>query len=89
MGVQIGETVLDGKRRIFVDNVISGSGADRAGVQSGDIILSANGKTVSSFVDIRNILDTLSPGDEMSMQAMRNGSVIEFSITLDESRPPT
>jgi len=88
MGVQIGMTELDGEPRIFVDDVVSESGAARAGVRPGDIIISVNGNAISSFEELRAILDTLSPGDEMAMQAMRNGMMIEFSIILDESRPP-
>lgn len=88
MGVQVGEVILDGERRIFIDNVISGGGAARAGVLPGDIILSANGQPISTFETFRAILDTFAPGDTMTLQVMRNAEIIEFAIILDEFLPP-
>ena len=87
MGVQIGMTELNGAPRILIDGVAVGSGAERAGVQPGDIIISANETHVSTFGELRAILDTLSPGDELSLQVLRNGRMIVFPIILSEFRP--
>ena len=85
IGVQIGATTLNGEPRIFVDSVVSGGGADAAGVQAGDIIISANGFSVTTFEGLRSILDTLSPGDTMPLQVMRDSAMVSFSIVLQES----
>ncbi|MCL2851642.1 MAG: trypsin-like peptidase domain-containing protein [Defluviitaleaceae bacterium] len=86
MGVQITMTELDGEPRVLVDSLTGGGGAQRAGVQSGDIIISLNERSVSSFEGLRAILDTFSPGEVISMQVMRDGETVSFSITLDEFR---
>ena len=85
IGVQIGATTLNGEPRVYVDSTVSGGGADTAGVLAGDIIISANGMSVSTFEGLRSILDTLSPGDEMHLQILRDDALILFPITLNES----
>lgn len=88
MGVQIG--MMDaggGQARVIVDSVLPGSGALRAGVQPGDIILSANGTEVHSFQELRQVLDTLAPGDAMPLVVLRNGTSTGLVIVLDEFRP--
>ncbi|MCL2673783.1 MAG: trypsin-like peptidase domain-containing protein [Defluviitaleaceae bacterium] len=87
MGVQIGNTQLGGTPRIFIETVVAGSAADNAGVQQGDIILMMNGAEVNEFLELRRIIDTLSPGDELTLVVFRDNMQREFTLILDEFRP--
>jgi len=87
MGVQIGNTGHDGEPRIFIDNVVVGSAADNAGVERGDIIISMNGVEISEFLELRRIIDSLSPGDELTLVVIRDNIQREFTLILDEFRP--
>ena len=87
MGVQIGMVVMGGEPRVYIDGVVSGSGANRAGVQPGDIIASINGNNVTSVQEVRAALDELEPGDDIPLVVFRNGTTLTLQITLDEFRP--
>jgi serine protease Do len=85
LGVQI--TVQDGTSNVQVASVNHGSAAERAGVMVGDVILSANGASVSSFADLRTVLDSLSPGDMVELRLQRGSEEVTLTAVLDEYRP--
>jgi serine protease Do len=71
-----GEAVNNGEglSGIWVASVESGSPADRAGIQGGDIITELEGlvlATDSTMADYCDILRTHSPGDTLSIQVVR------------------
>lgn len=67
-----------------VNNVASGSPADRAGVQQGDIITQANGQTITSGDDLLVALAHSKPGSTMKLTVNRNGTTMHLSVTLGE-----
>ena len=87
MGVQIGNTHQGTTPRVFIESVVAGSGADNAGLQRGDIIISMNGTEISEFLELRRIIDTLSPGDELTLEILRGNIQMEVTLILDEFRP--
>jgi len=94
LGISINELMqgggfggASGGRIVQVASVNSGSAAYRAGIRTGDIILSVGGTVVSSFDGLRAILDSLSPGDEVEIRISRNGAEIAVTAVLDEYRP--
>lgn len=52
---------------VYVAGVISGTGADKAGLQKRDVITSFNGQSVSSMKEIQSALSSLSPGDKVEV----------------------
>ena len=69
----------------YVKDVIPGSPADLAGLQTGDIIKKI-GFWPSGFVDLNHILQKLSGkhGDKISMKVQRNGECIKKSFRLKD-----
>jgi serine protease Do len=85
LGVQI--TVQNGSGKVQVASVNRNSAAERGGIIESDILLSANGKELSTFADLRMVLDGLSPGDAMELRILRNNDEVVLTIILDEYTP--
>jgi 2-alkenal reductase len=56
--------------------------AAKAGLQSGDIIVSIDGATLDNTVSLRGLLMQYHPGDTISVAALRNGRQVEMQLTL-------
>jgi regulator of sigma E protease len=63
-----------------VDSVVAGSPAEQAGFAPGDVIESINGRTVSSFDDIVDIV-TLRAGEALSVVVERDGRPLTLTAT--------
>ena len=57
--------------------------ADTAGLQRGDVILSANGTDVASPKDLREVIAGMEPGDELTIGYYRDGPA-DVTVTLGE-----
>ena len=64
-----------------VGNVVDGSGADKAGVQRGDEVLTIDGRSVSTFEDVGPVVAP-NPGDEVEVVVLRDGAEVELDATL-------
>jgi serine protease Do len=51
----------------FVESVQSGTGADSAGIQTGDVITSINGTPVTDSKSLRDALGPLHPGTSVNV----------------------
>ena len=51
----------------YISKVLDGSGADKAGLEIGNIITKVNGKEVTSLTDIRDVLYSKSKGDKITL----------------------
>ena len=51
----------------FVSNVQAGSGASSAGIQTGDVIVSINGKTINDQNALHLALTIYHPGDKVDV----------------------
>jgi S1-C subfamily serine protease len=65
-----------------VMSVISGTGADAAGVKQGDVIVGINKTTVGSAQDVGSIISALRPGDIISLHVVRGKRHLTISVTL-------
>jgi serine protease Do len=78
---QIGYTGQDG---VAVQQVVPGSPADKAGLQPGDVVLSADGKTFSSADDLRKYIASKKPGDILRLNVWSQGIKKFVAVTLEE-----
>ena len=53
---------------IYVDSVVSGSGAEDAGIMAGDVIVSFDGKDVSTMDELNAIKNTKNIGDKIEIK---------------------
>jgi len=68
----------------LVGDVTTGSPAERAGLQKGDIIREVDGKPVDTGNQLRNRISSQAPGSTVSLKVDRNGAVRTFTVKLDE-----
>lgn len=76
---------LNVQRGAFVSEVMPNSGSAKAGVKSGDVIVSLNGKSLSSFAELRSRIATTEPGSKVKLGMLRDGKPLEVEVTLDKS----
>ena len=72
---------------IYVVDVVSGSSADKAGLQPGDRIVSIDGSEIASRDDVTSIIDQHTAGDTISITVARDGQMVTVSATLGEQTP--
>ena len=65
-------------------NPASGSGAERAGMQAGDVIISADGQPVDRVSTLQRIVRNHAPGEKVRLEVMRYGDKKSFDVTLTE-----
>ncbi|BEL96428.1 serine endoprotease DegQ [Serratia ureilytica] len=75
----------DAQRGAFVSEVLPKSAAAKAGIKAGDILVSVDGKPVSSFAELRAKVGTTAPGKTLKVGLLRDGKPQEVSVTLDNS----
>ncbi|MPN29874.1 hypothetical protein SDC9_177327 [bioreactor metagenome] len=65
-----------------VESVVKDKPADRAGVLAGDIIVEANGTTITSHVQLVGIVLSQMIGDELKIKVYRDGEYLDLTIVL-------
>lgn len=71
---------------VYVAEVVQGSGAAAAGIKPTDIIVELDGKKVTKFEDLADILDTHKVGDTVKAKILRNSKYKEINIILSEMK---
>jgi serine protease Do len=68
----------------LVSNVIGNSPAEKAGLLRGDVIIEFKGKPVDEPYNLRNIVASTRPGDEIEIKVIRDGEIEAFTVTIGE-----
>jgi len=68
----------------LVNGVEKGGPAEKAGVETGDIILRFDGKQVAASADLPRIVGGTKPGSKVPMQVWRKGQTRDVSVTVGE-----
>ncbi len=71
-------------RGILIAGVQNGGPAQKAGLRSGDVILQVNGKDVNDSNALRNEIASMSPGTDVTLHILRNGSEQDVHVKLAE-----
>ncbi len=69
----------------YVNSVTEDSAADNAGIEVGDIITKCNGKRINSASDLVLAIRSINPGDSLTLEINRDGSIEEIDAVLDAS----
>ncbi len=75
---------LPNTRGAFVGNVVEGTAAARAGLQSRDVIREVDGEEIRTMPQIRNKIATSQPGQELILGVWRDERMIRVPVTLGE-----
>jgi serine protease Do len=68
----------------LVNGIEKGGPAERAGVETGDIILRFDGKPVVASADLPRIVGSTRPGAKVPLQLWRKGQTKEVTVTVGE-----
>ena len=90
LGVQIAELTqeiadkegLENIEGVYVAEVTEGGAAKLAGLKSGDVITSINGKKVNSTTQLKESVGQYRPGDKIDVEVNRNGHHHHYDLTL-------
>jgi serine protease Do len=95
IGVQIDQVTKDVAESIglgkpqgaLVRSVESGSPADKAGVEAGDIVTRFDGKTIERATDLQRLVGNTKPGTRSTMTVFRRGGSKDIAVTVAEIEP--
>ncbi|MEO6409946.1 MAG: DegQ family serine endoprotease [Burkholderiaceae bacterium] len=68
----------------LVRSVESGGPADKAGVEAGDIITKADGKTIERSGELPRVIGGVKPGSKVTLQVFRRGASRDLIVTVGE-----
>jgi len=68
----------------LVANVISDGPADKAGIETGDVIVEFDGMSIKSVDHLRNNVSISKPDASYSLTVVRDGSKKSFKVTLEK-----
>jgi serine protease Do len=75
---------LDSTKGALVTQVEAKSPAEKAGIESGDVVLSVNDKTVDGPSELRMYVAGIAPGTKVDVKVWRDGKEKTFAVTLSE-----
>ena len=81
LGVSLG-FALNGENGALVENVYDGSGADRAGVQAGDLITAIDGVALTSQPEVMARLKGLLAGQRVDVGILRDGKQVLITAQM-------
>ena len=83
----IGITATESRNGLTVYTVAEDSGAKKAGVKVGDLIIKADGIVVKTVDELNDIKDKKAPGDKVTLTIIRDGELLEIKVELQEDKP--
>ena len=75
---------LDRPRGALVEQVLDDGPAKKAGVKTGDVILSVNGKSVERSTQLPSMVSAIKPGETAKVEVWRDGASRTINIKVDE-----
>ena len=69
---------------VYVKSVEDFSAAEKGGLKSGDVIVEADGKSITTMDELNEIKNSHQIGDEMKLKINRNGTEKEITLSLGE-----
>jgi hypothetical protein len=71
---------------VKINGTVPGSGAAKAGLASGDVIVQWNDAKLDSLQQLQNLLDAGKPGQTVKLGVIRDGKRIDLDATLAERK---
>jgi predicted metalloprotease with PDZ domain len=84
LGVELEEEIEYPEGGARIDRVVDGSAADEAGLEENDIIVGIDGRTIRGPRALTEELRDREPGDEISLNVVRDGRESTFDVELGE-----
>ncbi len=74
---------------VYVIEVSPFSAAEKAGIRAADVIVKADGQTVTTKNELEKIKNKHKAGEKMTLELVREGKTVSVTVTLDEEKPAT
>tara|TARA_B100001559_G_scaffold89009_1_gene74376 strand:+ start:76 stop:1248 length:1173 start_codon:yes stop_codon:yes gene_type:complete len=71
----------------IIGEVVSGNSADKAGLKSGDEIISINNQSINKWIDLQTVLRPI-PNTPIDVDIIRDGKELNFSFTTSSNFIP-
>jgi Do/DeqQ family serine protease len=66
----------------YISKVLKNSGAEKAGLHKGDVILKLDSQTITSFPELTGYISTKRPNDKINVTILRDGRNMVIPVTL-------
>ena len=76
---ELGTTLTEG---VFVKKVNKNTGAEKAGILKGDVIVKLDNQNITSFSELSGYINTKRPNDKVQVSYIRNGKTETALVTL-------
>lgn len=86
-GFNIDKTTADRYKLVegvYVSEVMSGTPAQKAGIQKGDMITEIDGKAITTMEELNSIKNTKKVGDKITLKVYRQEKYTNVEVTLEE-----
>ncbi|WP_102399454.1 S1C family serine protease [Haloimpatiens massiliensis] len=84
-GGTVNPQATGGIEGVYVSKLVPNGGAQRAGIQAGDIMIEFDNKKIRNFSDLSAILFEHKVGDVVSCKVWRNGKTEKYKVRLAEA----
>ncbi|MFT7558746.1 MAG: Do/DeqQ family serine protease [Flavobacteriales bacterium] len=74
----------NGQRGVLINDVLEGTPADKAGLESGDIIVAIDGSETLTSSNLRSQIGVKSIGDSLRVTVIRDGKKRKFTVKVGE-----
>ncbi|MBL8156944.1 MAG: PDZ domain-containing protein [Anaerolineae bacterium] len=78
----LGVALVEENDQVIVARVQSGSPADTADLQVGDVIVSFNGTAVATAAQLAELVQAAAPGDTATLEVQRNNESVNIDVVL-------
>ncbi|UCD48236.1 MAG: DegQ family serine endoprotease [Deltaproteobacteria bacterium] len=78
---------VPGKKGALVADVTKDGPAEKAGIKSGDVIVSFDGKQVTDEHELPQIVASTKPGNKVDVVVVRDGKSVTIPVTIAEMEP--
>lgn len=76
------ELGLNDNNGLYVNEVLKGGSAEKAGLKDGDVIIKVNGSDIESISDFTSILYRSRSGDSLQLVVLRDGNELDIDVKL-------
>jgi serine protease Do len=73
---------IEKNRGEYIQQVVDGEAAARAGLRAGDVVLKVDGKDVTPSQTLSFIVANLAPGSRINIQVLRDGKTVTLPVTV-------
>jgi len=76
---------IDETSGFYIGRVSKNSGAEKAGLLKGDVIIRLDNRQISTYTDLANVINTKRPNDKVQVTFIRDGKTMTVPVVLSKN----